>query len=226
MTVNEMIQAIQETVLMAKPDAAFLDTVLLADLNQVLDEITAENCLAELETSGVVYFDSPDNFDETEDGLVYLWAALPTDYHHDLYEAFNVTAKQPCKIHLNVKTLYKTFEEGTRTGDYIGHVAINGSQLCALPARSETMDEEVIAVRYYKTADDLALDGAGPSCIPSHLHKGLLVSGVLRHRLVEINPGLAQHHDGRYAAALLSLGAFFKTPSRQTPYIRRRARYF
>jgi len=225
MTVDEMIQAIQEVIHLAKPDAAFLDTVLLADLNQVLDEITAENCLTALEESDVVYFDSPDDFEE-EDGLAYLTTNLPANYHHDLYEAYNVTAKRPCRIHLNLKTLYKFFEEGTRTGDYIGHVAVQGNKLWALPAQSATMNEEAISIRYLKVADDLELAGAGPTCIPEHLHKGLLVSGVLRHRLVTIDPALAGLHDSRYAAALLSLGAYFKTPSRQTPYIRRRARYF
>ena len=225
MTVNEMIQKIQEQVRQAKPDATYLDTVLLFDLNQVLDEITAEHCLTELEASDTLSFDSPDEFDE-EEALACLQADLPTDYHHDLYEAYNVTAKQPAKIHPNLKSLYKYFEEGGRTGDSIGNVAVQGSVLWALPARSETMDEEVISIRYYKQADDLELDGAGPSCIPSHLHSGLLVSGVLRNKVAGLSPSMASLHEQRYLGGIASLQAFVKTPSRQTPYIRRHARYF
>jgi len=225
MTVNEMIQKIQEAIRLSKPDATYLDFVLLGDLNQVLDEVTAENCLLELETTDSISFDSPEEFLE-EDGIAYLQAALPDDYHHDLYEAYNVTAKRPVRIHANRKSLYRYFADGNRTGDYIGNVAVQGPYLLALPIIGDAMDEEIISIGYYKQADDLELDGAGPSCVPSHLHYGLLVSGVLRRKLLALNPGMAQVHEQRYAAGLLSLGAFVKTPSRKTPFIKRYARYF
>lgn len=225
MTVDEMIRRIQYEIRLAKPDAALLDSVVLYDLNQVLDDLTATFCFPELEASDSVSFDCPDEYDE-EEGLVYLQADLPTNYHHDLYEAYNVTAQQAVKIHPNLKSLYKYYEDGERKGGYIGNVAVQGAVLWALPAAGEDMDEEIISIRFYEQADDLELAGAGPACVPAHLHLGLLVSGVLRNRLTLFNGDMAAVHDKRYLEAEASLKGFVKTPSRQTPYIKRYARYF
>jgi hypothetical protein len=158
MNVAEMVSEIDDAV----QDSSYDSDAILAKLNQARLEIANKFCCAELMDEDTITFTSADGY-----------AELPSDYHHDVFWAWNNTADAKVVFYVNrpmIRHLHRAHL--TSTGD-VRDLCLQGSRIYGYPL---VESDQTLAVNFYKQPAAFTADGDGPDWIPEHLHEPVLVN--------------------------------------------------
>lgn len=169
MNVSEMLSKIMDGI----NDDTLLQADLLARINDKRKEIASRVRLPGLlQEDGRVIFNA---------GAFY--TVMPSDYEpeHGVLYAYSLTNSLELYIRSNTKVLYQG-RDRISTGT-ISEVAVEGTLIhCYLG----TASKDKVRIKYYTIPDDLEYDDThddSPGELPSNLHEGLLVDGIVFDRL-------------------------------------------
>jgi hypothetical protein len=127
-------------------------------------EIANKFCCAELMDEDTITFTSADGY-----------AELPSDYHHDVFWAWNNTADAKVVFYVNrpmIRHLHRAHL--TSTGD-VRDLCLQGSRIYGYPL---VESDQTLAVNFYKQPAAFTADGDGPDWIPEHLHEPVWSTGA------------------------------------------------
>ncbi len=213
MNVSQLI----ERVTIALPEFPAIDSIFLADINTALLRLCRSFCFSGLVDSDTVVF--------TGSGTGI--KALPTDYHHDLFEATSTThSDEPVKIRTNIRAMNRDYAGTQSKIGRIEDVAENGSNLHCLPVPA---DDESLLIRFYRRPATLVSDSDEPEGIPDYLQEDLLVGYVVKDKLPLVSKQLGlklQHYINDYNIALEKAQDYCQQSPKQKPYIKRTHVFF
>lgn len=155
---------------------------------------------------------------------------MPSDYSHDLFEAFSISQGKLLTIRSNVKVMSFLYDENSRiSGDVIDEVAVENNKLYSMPIGT---DKDIVLCSYYRKPTPMILTSETISCIPEHLHEPIIVKYILSKKWPLIEDGL----DGKAAntdRAIAELGGgiaalmqYYPRPSMAHPIIARHLHFF
>lgn len=218
MILSEIYARVRETV---QDEALTGEEKLLSLVNEAVQR-GCKACLPELVTM--------DLFDilASSSGLV----PMPENYGHTMYRCVNETTGDLLNIRTGTKYLSEAYGSvSAATRSYSSDVTVHGDFLYFRPVCAYAQSFELW---YYRKPVDL--DGtdqsAVPDGIPSFLHQRLIVGYILKESFTLIEDGIegqkvnTMNWNQEYAAGLQELDMYCRKSPRQTPVIRRTARYF
>jgi len=149
--------------------------------------------------------------------------AMPTDYAWNVISAHNTTDDLPVTVWPSLRNLLDEF--GYTTSKYINlqNIAVEDKTMWA---PFQVKSEQIIKVWYTKDADTLAVD-ADCSCIPSHLHKEILVNRVVEAAYELIEDGIDgkkvnwEFNRAQFALGLAMLRDFYPRTGEHYTYVKR-----
>lgn len=218
MILSEIYARVRETV---QDEALTGEEKLLSLVNEAVQR-GCKACQPELVTTAVLEVPA-----ETP-GIT----GMPENYGHTLYRMVNRTTGDLINIRTGSKYLSEAF--GGLTDDvrkYTTDAAIHNNSLWFRPVCAYAQSFELW---YYRKP--VVLDGtdlsAVPDGIPSFLHQRLIVGYILKESFTLIEDGIEGQKvntinwNQEYVAGLQELDMYCRKSPRQTPIIRRTARFF
>lgn len=213
MNVSQLI----ERTIIALPEFPAINSIFLADINTALLRLCRMFCCSDLIDSDTVVITGGDT------GIV----ALPTNYHHDLFEVTSSThSNEPVRIRTNIMVMNRDYPDTQSKIGRVEEVSENSGNLHCLPVPA---DDENLLIRYYRKPATLVSDDAEPEGIPAHLQEDLLVGSVVKDKLPLVSKELGlklQHYINDYNIALAELQIYYRQSPKQRPYIRRKHIFF
>lgn len=212
---SEITETIQDTALTS-------DARKLSLVNMAVQRACRQSLLPELITTTVLTVPA-----ETPGTI-----EMPDDYHHTLYRALNQTTWNLLNIRTGSKYLSEGFGSSAATvRAYTTDVAVHGLTLYFRPVCAH---DQLFELWYYRKPVDLtALDiNEEPDGLPDFLHHRLIVAYALKEIFPLIEDGIegqkvnTMYWNQEYAAGLQELEIYCRKSPRQTPIIRRTARFF
>jgi hypothetical protein len=216
MNVSEMIELITEGI----QDETWNDTYILNEINNTLIFVSGMVSLPGLISSATVSFLADDGT-----GI----GDLPENFDHDLFEAWNTTYSQELTIRPSLKEMRRVYEGKRATTGRIWDVAVEEPYLHAVYVPD--VDQDVL-VRYYAAPATLLLSSDGPTYIPAHLHRLVIVDHVLSKlwKLKEQDDDgqspNTNYHTQQFSAGLEQLRRRFIHAPKAQPVMTRRVQYF
>ncbi len=156
--------------------------------------------------------------------------AMPADYHHSLFKAFNITRNKPCVVCYQRHTLIEMY-----LGDFVrqGIVEAVVAEGGFLHYRKEPNDPEDIMLYYYRYPTMLEDSAASePDCLPVELREQILVNFVLWKVYSDLEDGWEGHrpnteyYENEFGKGIVLLDTAYPKPSTPRPYFPRTIRTF
>lgn len=215
MNTQELIARVAEAV----KDGSFTDAEILTRLNDWYAQVCHDFCFPELEATTTVSFAAGGD----------TFAALPADYHHDLWHIDPVTTTTRISVMTSLQSLQRLYGPD-ESGGPIMHAAVDGSTLHVRPAPTTAQD---VTIYYYSIPDALTDEStSSPVGIPSHLHAKVLTSRVVADLFDIIEDGVdgskanTARWEGLTAQAISELEQYARRAPRLRPFVKRHPRYF
>lgn len=158
------------------------------------------------------------------------YVGMPSDFDHDLFEAFSITQDKKLIIRSNLKAMSALHDAYARmNSDVIEDVAIENGLLHGMPIGDQ---DDVVMCKYYRKPTDMGLTSESPTCIPQQFHETIIVPYILSLKWPLIEDGIdgstpnTDRALNNFSKGMAALAVYYPRPSIAYPTIERHIQYF
>lgn len=155
---------------------------------------------------------------------------MPTDFSHDLFEAFSISQNVELNVRSNLKAMSALHSADERlNSDVIEDVTVENGLLYGMPVGQS---DDIIMCKYYCKPTQMTLTSESPVCIPEHLHESIIVQYILSLKWPLIEDGLDGNTSNTdraiamFGGGMAALMQYYPRPSIAQPIIVRHFHYF